>query len=283
MTKMHGFNDLHVAAFESRMAQEMENLIARHGGQPLVAPSMQEIPLEDNPQAFDFGEQLLAGQFDMVIALTGAGLRSLVDVLKTRFSQDSIKTTLANTTLVARGPKPTAVLKELGLTPEIAAPEPNTWRDLLQALDTARAESLNNLRIAVQEYGVSNTDLVEALRQRGAIVTQVPVYRWALPDDTGPLRKVLATILAEQADVMLITNAVQVDHIMQILEQDHQVEPFRKVMEKTMVASIGQIASERLRTHGLPVDLEPSHPKMGILVKEASQRAAEILQSKRAE
>ena len=242
---------------------------------------MQEIPLEDNPQALEFGAQLLAGQFDMVIVLTGVGLRSLIDVLKIRFSDASIKNALANATVVARGPKPTTVLKELGLTPQISVPEPNTWRDLLEALDTARAEGLNNFRIAVQEYGVANTDLVAALRQRGAVVTQVSVYRWALPDDTAPLRKVLDMILAGQVDVVLITNAVQVDHIMQILAQDHQIEPLRKSMERMMVASVGQITSERLRTHGLPIDLEPSHPKMGILVKEASQRAAKILWSKR--
>ena len=278
ITKSH-FGGLKVAAFESRMAEEMDRLIARYGGQPLVAPSMREIPLEDNHAVFRFGDQLLARQFDMVILLTGVGTRTMVEALKTRQPLDTIKAALARVSLVARGPKPIAALKELGLTPEIAVPEPNTWRDVLQALDDRKPVA--GLRVAVQEYGVSNAELLDALRQRGALVTRVPVYRWALPVDTDPLRQVLGAILAGQVDVVLITNAVQVDHVMQMLSEDNQAERFRQVMRRIVVASVGPTASERLRSHGLPVDLEPSHPKMGILVKEASEQAPLLLQQKR--
>ena len=278
ITKSH-FGGLKVAAFESRMAEEMDRLIARYGGQPLVAPSMREIPLEDNHAVFRFGDQLLARQFDMVILLTGVGTRTMVEALKTRQPLETIKAALARVSLVARGPKPIAALKELGLTPEIAVPEPNTWRDVLQALDDRKPVA--GLRVAVQEYGVSNAELLDALRQRGALVTRVPVYRWALPVDTDPLRQVLGAILAGQVDVVLITNAVQVDHVMQMLSEDNQAERFRQVMRRIVVASVGPTASERLRSHGLPVDLEPSHPKMGILVKEASERAPLLLQQKR--
>lgn len=274
-----GFNGLRVAAFESRMAAEMTRLITRYGGHPLVAPSMREIPLEDNQEVFRFGEQLLAGQFDMVILLTGVGTRTMVEALKTRQPLDSIKAALGRVCLVARGPKPIAALKELSLTPEIAVPEPNTWRDILQALDDRKPVA--GLRIAVQEYGVSNADLLEALRQRGASVTRVPVYRWALPEDTAPLRQVVDAILSGQVDVVLVTNAVQVDHVMQMLTEDNQTEQFRKVMRRIVVASVGPTATEHLRSYDLPVDLEPSHPKMGILVKEASEQAHVTLAKKR--
>ena len=276
-----GFDGLTVAAFESRMTEEMTRLITRYSGQPLVAPSMQEIPLENNTQALEFGDRLIAGHMDMLILLTGVGTRTLVDVWKTRFSLESITKALSQTTLVARGPKPIAALRELGLTPQLPVPEPNTWHDVLNTLDSHRPEGLDSLNIGVQEYGVSNQDLLEGLTARGANVTRVPVYRWALPEDVGPLRNVLASIIADKVDVCLITNAAQVDHIFQVLDQDHQTLPFRKAMKRIMIASIGQIASERLRSHDLPVDYEPSHSKMGILVKESSEQASDILDRKR--
>ena len=133
----------------------------------------------------------------------------------------------------------------------------------------------------MQEYGVTNTELLEGLRQRGAEVSRVPVYRWALPEDTTPLRRVLDAILAEQVDVVLITNAVQVDHVLQLLVARAQAERFRHVLNQMVVGSIGPTASERIRSYDLPVDLEPSHPKMGVLVKEASEQANAILQRKR--
>jgi uroporphyrinogen-III synthase len=280
MTQRNDFAGLTVAAFESRMAQEMRRLIERYGGKPCVAPSMREIPLEENPQALEFGEQLVAGQFDMVVLLTGVGTKSLIDVLQTRFPLESVKKALSGTLLVARGPKPIGALKELGLRAHVEVPEPNTWRDLLQAIDDGKPEGIQGLRVAVQEYGVSNPDLLEALRQRGGLVTQVPVYRWALPQDTGPLEQAINNILAGKVDVILITNAVQVDHIVKVLEQHQEVEKFQRCLSKMVIASIGQIASERLERHGFLVDLEPSHSKMGILVKETSERAHDVLEEK---
>jgi uroporphyrinogen-III synthase len=245
-----------------------------------VAPSMQEIPLQDNREVLEFGRRLFAGDIDMVILLTGVGTKAMIEVLLIREEMDRIKSALDRTTLVVRGPKPKAALREFGLTPTIEVPEPNTWRDILQTLD--RAKPANGLRIAVQEYGVTNTDLIEALRGRGAQVTRVPVYRWTLPDDLTPLQRVLDAILEGSVDVLLITNAVQVDHALQVLTQASRQDRFRQALSKLMVASIGPTATERLRSYGFPVDLEPSHPKMGILVKESAERATEILQNKRA-
>lgn len=274
-----GFNGLRVAAFESRMAEEMSRLISRYGGQPSVVPALREIPLQHNPEALAFGEQLLAGACDMLILLTGAGAGTLFEVLQTRYPRDRILAACARLSLVARGPKPVAALKVLGLTPTITVPEPNTWRDLLHALDADRP--LRGLRIAVQEYGVPNGALLRGLRERGAEVTCVPVYCWALPEDVGPLREILTRIQAGEVDVLLITNAAQVEHVMHLLTQEGHAQPFRQALARTLVASIGPTASERLRVHGWPVDVEPSHPKMGILVKETSEQAGAILARKR--
>ena len=276
-----GFQGLRVGALESRMAQEMERLITRHGGIPVVAPSMKELPLSDHPQALAFGETLFSGEVDMVVLLTGAGCRTLLEILETRFTLETIKNALQNTILVVRGPKPTAVVKALGLHPQILVPEPNTWRDILHALDAEYPEGLTGKRVAVQEYGVSNPELLEGLRHRGAQVTPVPVYRWTLPDDLKPLQQLLQEIMQKKIPVLLITNAVQVDHMIKTLGDNTAIKQLEIVLPHMMVASIGQLASERLRQHGFPVDLEPSHPKMGILVKEASQAAHTILETKR--
>jgi uroporphyrinogen-III synthase len=274
-----GFNGLTVAAFENRMAAEMTGLIERYGGRPMVTPAMREVPLEDNREALQFGERLLADQVDVLILMTGVGLDTLIGVLKTRHPLEPIQEALGRVTLVARGPKPVAVLKQLGLAPTFTVPEPNTWRDLLQTLD-AHCPVLG-LRVALQEYGASNAELLEELRERGATLFRVPVYRWALPENLDRLREALGNILAGQVDVLLVTNAVQVDHVMQVLTKDGGVEKFRQAVKRMVVASVGPTASERLRHYDWPVDVEPSHPKMGTLVKEAAEQASTILATKR--
>jgi uroporphyrinogen-III synthase len=275
---MHGFNRLTVAAFESRMAREMIRLIEHYGGQPLAAPALQEIPIQDNPAALRLGTILLDGQVDILILMTGIGTSTLVDILRSRHPLPSIMEGLTRTTTVARGSKTAAALKALGITPTLTVPEPNTWMEVVSTLDEYRP--VKGLRVAVQEYGISNPELLEALRQRGAEVFPVPIYRWALPEDIGPLKQVLGRIIAGQVQVLLITNAAQIDHVMQLVAQDGTTAQFKEACSKMVVASIGPSASERLRHYDLPVDFEPSHSKMGVLVKECSEQAHALLQQK---
>lgn len=274
-----GFNGLTVVSFESRMAAEMARLIERHSGKSLVTPSLREIPLEDNSAALQFGEQLMRGGFDVLVLMTGAGTTALFEILHSRYTTSAVAAAVKNTVLVARGPKPVAALKALGFQPTLTVPEPNTWMDVVSTLDASRP--VKGLRVAVQEYGVTNRDLLEALRQRGAHVTPVPIYRWALPEDTAPMKEALRQILAGQVQVVLITNAAQFDHMMQLVEQEGQAVPFKQACERLVVASIGPTASERIRSHGLSVDFEPSHGKMGILVKETSEQVHRLLSKKR--
>lgn len=274
-----GLSGITVAAFESRMAVEMTRLIERYGGRPSVAPALRELPIQDNPTALRFGVRLIEGRVDVLVLMTGVGTTALFDILKSRHPMSSIMVGVKQTAIVARGPKPVAALKALGIAPTLIVPEPNTWVDVVSTLDEYRP--VKGLRVAVQEYGSSNPEFLEALRVRGADVFPVPVYKWGLPEDLAPLRQVLADVVAGDISVMLITNAAQIDHVMQLLEQEGKVPLFREACKTMAVASIGPTASERLRHYDLPVDFEPSHGKMGVLVKELSEQVHTLLASKR--
>src|SRR5215471_18067242 len=171
------FEGCRVLSLESRRAVEIERLIRGQGGEPVVAPSMREVPLTDNPAAFDFASKLLGGEVDMIIFLTGVGARLLNQILETKYPPGTIIEALKRTVVVARGSKPMAVLREWGVPAAVTVPEPNTWREILAATE-GRCER----RIFVQEYGKSAVELMDGLRARGAEVTAVPVYQWALPE-----------------------------------------------------------------------------------------------------
>ena len=276
------FAGLRVLALESRRGEELARLIETYGGRPVVAPAMREVPLESNQEALEFVRALLRDEFDMVIFLTGVGTRALAGVAETLGPREEYAAALRRVRVVARGPKPVAALRELGVTPNVSAPEPNTWRELLHALDAeAASQPTRGLRIAVQEYGVASEELLAGLQERGARVTRVPVYRWALPVDVAPLRAAVRALAREEIDVVLFTTSIQVSHLLQIASEMSQEEPLRTGLRRCAIASIGPTTSEELRSHGLEADLEPSHPKMGFLVKEAAERSAEILRRKR--
>jgi len=284
---MNGFAGLQVLALESRRASELSKLIATYGGQPIVAPAMKEVPLESNKDALEFAARLLAGEFDMVIFLTGVGARTLLGVVETSYKRNDYVRALQRTIVVARGPKPVAALREIDVIPALTVPEPNTWRQLLEALDEAAHSEvgicLTGARVAVQEYGVSNPELLDGLNERGARVTRVPVYQWALPDDVAPLRAAVQSLAEGKIDIILFTTSVQAVHLFQVAAEMNLEKEMRLGLNRGMVVSIGPTTSEELSRLKVRVDFEPSHPKMGFLVKEAAERAAEFVRQKREE
>jgi uroporphyrinogen-III synthase len=245
----------------------MSELIRRQGGEPFVAPSMREVPLEENREAFAFGEQLLTGGFDMMILLTGIGTRQLSRLLATRHPPAAFAEALRRITVVARGPKPAAALREMNVAPALSAPEPHTWREVL-AVTEGRPER----RIAVQEYGRSSPELLDGLRARGAAVTAVRVYQWDLPEDLEPLRESARRLAAGDFSIVLFTTAVQIVHLMRVAEEQGIARELLNGLRKTMIGSIGPTTTEALEEYGLKPAFEPSHPKMGLLVREAAER-----------
>ena len=276
------FGGLRVLTLESRRSTEMAALVSNYGGQPLSAPALREVPLDTNTEAFAFIDALLRHEFDLVILLTGVGTRALLAVVDRRGIRPAFLSALDSTKIAARGPKPVAVLRELGMTPWVVAPEPNTWRELLAALDAKAGElTLRGARVAVQEYGTSNAQLLEGLRERGAAVVSVPVYRYALPDDLGPLQAAARAVAGRDLDVVLFTTATQVVHLLDVARQMNVEPAVRQGLAAMAVASIGPTTSEELREQGIAIDIEASHPKMGFLVRDAAERAADVLRTKR--
>ncbi|MGV3723827.1 MAG: uroporphyrinogen decarboxylase [Actinomycetota bacterium] len=278
-----GFDGMRVVSLESRRAPEMESIIRSHGGDPLVAPSMREAPLQQNTEAFEFAEKLLAGEIDAMIFLTGVGTRVLVETLEARYSRDEIVGAMTRLTTVARGPKPVKALRELSVPVGVTVPEPNTWREVLETLESEpRGIDLQGTRVAVQEYGITNQPLLDGLTQRGAVVTRVPVYRWALPEDVEPLRNAVREMAEGRAQVVMFTTGTQAEHLLKIAAEMGLEAELRSAFGRMAVCSIGPTCTETMQHLELPIDLEPQHPRMGHLVKEASERAASIIAAKTA-
>lgn len=277
-----GLAGLRVLSFEGRRAQEMAKLIASYGGEAIVAPAMREAPLESNADGLAFVRGLLQGEFDIVILLTGAGVRLLARLAEKICSPAEFTKALGRIALVARGPKPAAALKELGLAATVTIPEPSTWRDLLQVLDSNEASlALRDRRVAVQEYGTPKAELLAGLAERGARVTRVPLYEWALPEDLGPLESAIEDLTLRRIDLVLFTSSAQLLHLLRIAARMGREPELRRSFAHVVVGSIGPTTSETLQAHGIQPDFEPPHPKMGFLINEAAQRAAALLRQKR--
>ncbi len=275
------FDGLRVLSLESRRAREVEKLIRTYDGEPLVVPAMRELPLSSNAACLQFGRRLVAGEFDMVLFMTGVGVRSMMSILETEISRETMVEALRRTIVVARGVKPGAVLRELEVPISAVAPEPATWREVIQTMDAAFGDRLPVTRLAVQEYGASNPELLAELVTRCAQVTKVPVYQWGLPEDLQPLRDSVLALIRGEVDVVLFMTAVQVIHLFQVATDMGLADDLRRGLATMVVVSIGPTTTEELQHYRVKPDFEPSRPKMGFMINEAAQYAGKVLAVKR--
>lgn len=276
------FNGLCVLALESRRAREIATLIENFGGVPMVAPSVREVPLDSNSEALEFARNLAAGLVDMVIFTTGIGVNLLAAAVEGICPRDELRRLLNGIVIVARGPKPAAALRELGVRVSLTVPEPNTWRDLLSLLDQNKDSfSVAGHRVVVQQYGIQNPELLAGLRDRGALANPVNVYQWALPEDLTPLQQAVDSIIHGEVDVLLVASSIQIRHLFAVAEKMAKSEALQNALSRVVIASVGPLTSAELRSRRLTVDIECTHPKMGYLVREAAERSGELLLQKR--
>jgi uroporphyrinogen-III synthase len=265
---------LRIVAFEARRAAELARLLERHGAAVVSAPAMREAPLPPSPAIGELARALAAGEVAALVLLTGVGTRALAPELAP--DREALAALLASTRIVARGPKPLAALRELGIPDAIPVPSPNTWREVLATLDGL--DLAPGSLVAVQEYGGPPTDLLQGLAARGLRVLAVSVYRWALPADTTALRAGLDALVEGRTDVAVFTTATQVEHAFRVARDPTALHA---ALGRVVVASIGPVCSEAIEAHGVTVDLEASPPKMGVLVALVAEQARAVLATKR--
>lgn len=252
--------DKTIAILETRLGKQLSELVAKHGGKPVHAPALAEVPAVEPNAIAALVRGIEARPAKLAIFQTGVGTTALFAATDSLGLTDKLLGLLAGMTVAVRGPKPTGALRSRGVRIDVSAKEPFTTAELLAAL---AAVNLEKQRVLVQRYGVANIDLEEALRSRGAEVIEITTYRWALPSDTKPLIRLMELLERGEIDAVAVTNAAQIYNLFALAERMGQTVALRTGLNRTVVASIGPVATEALKKYGVSVALEASPPKLG--------------------
>jgi len=252
-----------VAILEARTGEHLAELVSRQGAVPLLAPALEEVPDVDPVAVGMLLQDWIAQPFRMMIFQTGVGTRALFRVTDSLGSTLKLLGLLERATVVVRGPKPTAELKARGVRIDIRAASPFTSETVMAAI---AANPLAGARVVVQRYGEANRRLCEALTARGASVQEIATYRWALPEDTGPLERLIDALARSTVDAVVFTSAVQVKHLFAVAERMSRTAELPALLRGLIVASIGPVCSRALEERGITPPFEADQPKLGPLV-----------------
>ena len=195
-----------VAILESRLGEQLAELIARRGGKPVRAPALAEIPDVDPRYIADLIREWQAQPVKVAIFQIGVGTHALFKTTDALGLTETLLALLVSAVVVVRGPKPTAALRSRGVRIDLSAQDPFTTAEVLQELN---ALPLGGERVVVQRYGAKNPKLEQRLQAMGATVVEIPTYRWSLPEDTRPMADLIAALERREIASVVFTSASQ--------------------------------------------------------------------------
>jgi uroporphyrinogen-III synthase len=256
------FKGRRVALLETRMSDEAASLVQRLGGSPYRVPAVHELLHPE--QIGRFIERLTAGDLAVVVFLTGAGVSALLHEATRLGCLESTLSALRRTIVACRGPKPISVLTQHSVPVHIAAAEPHTTRELMEAL---QAIDLAGKAVALVRYGEPNERLASALTSRGARLEEVALYEWRLPDDLEPLRTLVGDLVSGSLDAIAFTNEIQVRHLFRVAGDCGAAANLVNALNgDIVVGAIGPICAAALHGLGVTPDVIPAKPQMGSLI-----------------
>ncbi len=261
---MSDLTGMKIVLLEARMNSELAALVRRHGAEPVSVPAVREAALEASAEVAALLDALAGGAIDYVVFQTGVGVQTLLNDAETLGRKDELLAALRHTNVVARGPKPSAVLARNQIGIAATTVEPHTTAELLEAL--AQVE-LNGKTVALLHYGERNAALAESLAARGAVLRELCLYEWQLPADTAALRALVGEIIKKEFTAIAFTSQIQARHLFQLAVEADQAEALRQALNNDLaVASVGPTCTAALQALGVTPHVEPAHPKMGHLV-----------------
>ena len=252
-----------IAILESRLGAQLADLVRQRGGVPFHAPALAELPDLEPEKIGKLVQSLEKQPAKLFIFQTGVGTRALFAATDALGLTPAFLKMLENAVVAARGPKPTGALRSRGVRIDRSAADPFTTKEILESI---RDIPLEKARVIIQRFGSVNAELDRALEARGAQVTEIPTYRWSLPPDTKPLENLVGALERGELHAVVFTNAEQARNLFAVAEKLDKTAALRDSLNRTLVASIGPVASAALRERQVNIGLESKPPKLGALM-----------------
>ncbi|GAB3348026.1 uroporphyrinogen-III synthase [Modestobacter lapidis] len=261
-----------VAVTAARRSEELGALLDRRGARVLYAPAIRIVPLSDDTDLVSATREVLAAPVDLVVATTGVGFRGWLEAAE---AWDlPVREHLRPARVLARGPKARGAIRGAGLV-DAWSPASESSAEVLAHLLSGAEGPLPGRRIAVQLHGDPLPELVAGLRDAGAEVIQVPVYRWVLPEDTAPLRRLVAAIAARGVDAVTFTSAPAAASLLQVAaEEGVQAAVLGAFADAVLPVCVGPVTAAPLEAAGIAT-VQPERARLGALAREVVARVPE--------
>jgi uroporphyrinogen-III synthase len=253
-----------IAVTAARRRDELGGMLERRGARVVYAPALQIVPLADDTELLEATRWCLRQPVDITVATTGIGFRGWIEASDGWGLGEDLRRHLASGVVLARGPKARGAVRAAGLV-DAWSPESESSSEVLRHL---LAGDVAGKRIALQLHGEPLPDFIDALRNVGADVVPVPVYRWMPPDDLAPLQRLLDSVVARQVDAVTFTSAPAVASLLALARSRGLIDELLSALQDDVVpACVGPVTAAALEGENVRT-MQPTRGRLGALVRE---------------
>jgi uroporphyrinogen-III synthase len=253
-----------IALAEGRQLEDLALMLEKEGATALRCPMVSILDAPDEAPILAWLDQLNAGQFDMVVLLTGEGLRRLLGFAERAGKRQAVIDALSRTKTVTRGPKPVRALKEVGLSPALVADVPTT-EGVMAAL---RTQELSGKAVGVQLYSPANPPLLEFLQAAGATAFPILPYVYAAATDAQRVADLIRQMAAGQVQAICFTSSPQVDRLWEVAAEQQLESLLQQGLQRVKLAAVGPVVADNLKQRGRTPDI---CPEQGFVMKNLVQ------------
>ncbi|MGI8686339.1 MAG: uroporphyrinogen-III synthase [Acidimicrobiales bacterium] len=259
-----------VGVTADRRWEDQAELLRRRGARVLHGPSIATQYLASDEALRKATASVAAKPPDYLVATTGIGMRAWLEAAQAWGMGEALLAALGPARIVARGPKSAGAVQAAGLS--VWKSSPNERLD--QLLPLLLAEDLAGKRVAVQEAGAEAADITLALRGDGADVVEVPVYRWRMPDDTGPALRLVDAACDGRVDAVTFTSAPAVQNLFAVAANHNRDQHLRRAFNSggLVAACVGAVCAGVARDEGIDAPVEPPVGRLGLMIRALSDR-----------
>lgn len=268
-TPLAGFT---VGITASRRAEEFATLLVRRGASVMHAPAIRIIPLADDAELERVTESIIADPPEITVATTGIGFRGWVEAAEGWGQAESLGRALASSRLLARGPKAKGAIRAADLREEWSPASESSAEVLEHLLE----EGVAGKRIAVQLHGATTEwepvpDFCEVLREAGADVVPVPVYRWTAPDDGAPMDRMIEAVVVGDLDAISFTSAPAVASLLMRADENGVLEQLLQSMRnRVLPVCVGPVTAAPLEQLKVATT-QPARARLGALARHIAE------------
>lgn len=254
MTELGTLQGKVVAVPETRQLGILVELLHNRGARVLEIPLVAILDAPDPAPVLAWLERFVLSPPDMLILLTGEGLKRLLELAGRHSLHESFVIALTATQKLCRGPKPERVLRTLGLQGDLPAQEPTTEGVIASLV----GQDLAGKRIAVQLYGEEpNLRLIEFLHSRGAVVDAVAPYVYASKEDEAKVVQFIGALQAGEVDVITFTSQPQYKRLEDVARLHGLEQALKEGLRRTPLAAVGPVVAQQLADAGFHVAIMP--------------------------